>query len=381
MKRLVLTRDGGIITGTDALSYLKTLRFQRAFIVTGGSSMKRTGVLDRAVGYLKESGCDSFIYGGIGKDPTIQEVRAGLDKLASYQPDVVIAIGGGSAMDAAKAMLLFYEFPDITFENVLDRMAKDEIPHACRTKLICVGSTSGTGSEVTRTSVITDPEKELKVPIITDCIRPDVAILDPSIVMTMPAKIAAETGMDALTHALEAYTNHNLDDVTEALCRGAVEGILRTLVPSCLEPTEELREHMHNYQTMAGIGFANVGLGMVHGIAHSFGAVFHLAHGLTNAIILPYVLTYNRQDKTVDQKLKNLSYHCKCEDIVDVIRSIRLELSIPDSFQQAGVPEEEFLKKFDLLVDHAMLGSTRVNPVPMTRESMSGMVKLVYYGK
>ena len=284
-------------------------------------------------------------------------------------------------MDAAKAMLLFYDFPELNFENVLEKNAKGQIPSKCKTALICVASTSGTGSEVTRGTVITDTKNKIKVPIMTDCLRPDIAILDGSIAMTMPQKIAAETGMDALTHAIEAYTNHNLDDFDEVICKGAIEGIMANLEKSCKEPTVEIRQKIHNYQAMAGIGFANVGLGMVHGIAHSYGAIFDMAHGLTNAIILPYVLEYNRGNDVVKEKLQYLSYHCRCTDIVEEIWKLREKLEIPNCFAEAGISQKEFQDYYELLVDHAMLGATKVNPVEMTRKEMEKMVKLVYYGK
>lgn len=305
---------------------------------------------------------------------------AGVNRMEEFKPDVVVAVGGGSSMDAAKAMLLFYEFPGVTFENVLEKIKNNEIPAERNTKLVCVASTSGTGSEVTRTSVITDPEKKLKVPIITDCLRPDYAILDSDIVMTMPFSVAAETGMDALTHAIEAYTNHNLDDIDEVICSGAITGIMKWLPVSCIEGTQESREKVHIYQALAGIGFANVGLGAVHGIAHSYGAAYNLAHGLTNAIILPYILEFNSRDETVKNKLSVLSKRCGCKDIIDEIRTMRKTLKIPDSFKAAGIDEEDFKRDFDLIAEHAMLGATNVNPVKIDKNMMKKLVETVYYG-
>lgn len=379
MRKLVLSGKC-IVTGNGSCTYLKQVSYKQAFLVTGGHSMQRSGVLDQVQGYLKEAGCESYVYAGIGKNPTIDEVYAGLERMKAVKPDVVIAVGGGSAMDAAKAMLLFYEFPELNFENVLERNTAGEIPAERNTGLICVASTSGTGSEVTRGTVITDPKKELKVPIMTDCLRPDIAILDAEITMTMPRPIVAETGMDALTHAIEAYANPNLDDFDEGLCMGAIRGILKWLPVSYREGSLKSREKMHNYQAMAGIGFANVGLGMVHGMAHSFGAVFDMAHGLTNAVILPYALRYNRRDAAVAEKLKELSYHCHCDDIICRIEAMRAELQIPESFAAAGLSEVDYQKKRGLLLDHAMLGATKVNPVTMDRESMSRMLDVVYYG-
>lgn len=379
MRKLVLSGKG-ILTGEGSLLALKDLKYERALLVTGGSSMIKSGVIARAEKYLQMNGTETDLFSGVPKNPSIEDVLKGLVICRKFKPDVILAIGGGSAMDCAKAILLFYEFPYLNFENVLEFNKKGEIPTERKTGLICVPSTSGTGSEVTRGTVITDPEKELKVPIMTDCLRPDLAILDPEITMTMPDHVAAETGMDALTHAIEAYTNHNLDDFDEGLCSSAIIGIMKWLPVSVFDKTLEAREKVHNYQAMAGIGFANVGLGMVHGIAHSFGAAYNMAHGLTNAIILPYVLRYNSRDAVVREKLAELSYRCHCNDIITEIEKMREKLGIPASFREAGITEEMYREKYDLLLEHAMLGATNVNPVKMTIEEMKKMLNVVYTG-
>lgn len=379
MRKLVLSGKG-ILTGEGSLLALKDLKYERALLVTGGSSMIKSGVIARAEKYLQMNGTETDLFSGVPKNPSIEDVLKGLVICRKFKPDVILAIGGGSAMDCAKAILLFYEFPYLNFENVLEFNKKGEIPTERKTGLICVPSTSGTGSEVTRGTVITDPEKELKVPIMTDCLRPDLAILDPEITMTMPDHVAAETGMDALTHAIEAYTNHNLDDFDEGLCSSSIIGIMKWLPVSVFDKTLEAREKVHNYQAMAGIGFANVGLGMVHGIAHSFGAAYNMAHGLTNAIILPYVLRYNSRDAVVREKLAELSYRCHCDDIITEIEKMREKLGIPASFREAGITEEMYREKYDLLLEHAMLGATNVNPVKMTIEEMKKMLNVVYTG-
>ena len=379
MRKLVLSGKG-ILTGEGSLLALKDLKYERALLVTGGSSMIKSGVIARAEKYLQMNGTETDLFSGVPKNPSIEDVLKGLVICRKFKPDVILAIGGGSAMDCAKAILLFYEFPYLNFENVLEFNKKGEIPTERKTGLICVPSTSGTGSEVTRGTGITDPEKELKVPIMTDCLRPDLAILDPEITMTMPDHVAAETGMDALTHAIEAYTNHNLDDFDEGLCSSAIIGIMKWLPVSVFDKTLEAREKVHNYQAMAGIGFANVGLGMVHGIAHSFGAAYNMAHGLTNAIILPYVLRYNSRDAVVREKLAELSYRCHCDDIITEIEKMREKLGIPASFREAGITEEMYREKYDLLLEHAMLGATNVNPVKMTMDEMKKMLNVVYTG-
>ena len=228
VKNLVLSGKG-IVTGKGAISFLETLNYKRVIIVTGGNSMIRNGIIDKTRKMLEKTGSRTELITGIQKNPSFEEVADGLLKFKEFEPDCVLAIGGGSAMDAAKAMLLFYEFPYLNKDNVIEYKDSGKIPRERKTALICVPSTSGTASEVTKTSVITDLQKKLKVPIITECLRPDIAILDPDITMTMPDNIAAETGMDALTHAIESYTNHNLDDFDEALAKAAVAGIIRYL--------------------------------------------------------------------------------------------------------------------------------------------------------
>ncbi|MFQ9269537.1 iron-containing alcohol dehydrogenase [Ruminococcus callidus] len=358
-----------------------SLTCHNTFLVTGGSSMLRTGVIDRAKLILEKANISCTIYSGIGKNPTFEEVFSGVEKMKIVKPDAVIAIGGGSAMDAAKGMLLFYEFPFLTSENVLEMNTSGKIPTERKTQLICISSTSGTASEVTRGTVLTDTVLRRKIPIMTDCLRPDLAILDAELTMTMPDAVTAETGLDALTHAIEAYTNHNLDDFDEGLCKSAIEGILEWLPISFHLHTLESREKMHHYQAMAGIGFANVGLGMVHGIAHAFGAVFDMSHGLTNAVILPYVLRFNCRNATVQKKLEKLSYHCHVEDIITAIDDMRADFGIPSCFADVGITEAQFQENYELLLENSMLGATKVNPVPVTKEIMKQMLNAVYYRK
>lgn len=281
--RSVVLSGKRIITGVGALNSLSEYRYRRVAIVTGGSSMTRYGIIDRVKALFKGNGSEVFVISGIKKNPSFEEVFDGLKILNDFAPDCIVAVGGGSAIDCAKAMLLFYEFPYLNKANVLEFNSEGKIPKERKCGLICIPSTSGTGSEVTRGAVITDTEQKLKVPIMTDCLRPDVAILDPEVTLTMPSNIVAETGLDALTHAIESHTNKKLDDFDAALSMAAIAGIMKYLPASYHEGTLEAREKVHNYQAMAGISFANVGLGMVHGMAHSFGAAFNMGHGLTNA--------------------------------------------------------------------------------------------------
>lgn len=372
----VLFPPKGIIFGENALAKLKELSYRRAFIVTGGSSMTRFGIIDRATKYLEESGTEVFVFSGVSKNPTTHDVMKGLAAIQEAKPDVVIAIGGGSAIDCAKCITLFYEFPEINFGNVLTT----QLPQKRNTVFIAVPSTSGTGSEATHVSVITDTEKNVKFPIKTNVLRPDMAILDGEIAATMPAPIAAETGMDALGHAIECYTNDALDPFTEVIAREAVMGIMKWLPISYETGSLEARSKMHLYQCMAGIAFSNVGLSMVHGIALAFGGKYNYSHGRSVAIALPFVLEYNRRSSKVTEKLKVLSAAYGCDDIVEEIYKLKERVGIPAGYAGLGLDEETYRADYQFLLDHSMLGSTLVNPVEMTKETMADVLNATYWG-
>lgn len=376
MKELIF-HGSAIVTGRNSLEYIKNLEFKKAFIVTGGQSMIKSGVIDKVKNMIEEQHREAFVYSGITKNPDTEMVLKALEKVREFKPDIVIAVGGGSSIDAAKIITLFYEYEDLNFHNVLEKT----LP-ACRTKVkfVAVPSTSGTGTEVTRVSVITFKERDLKIGIKCGALIPDVSILDPNLTMTMPDNIAAETGMDALTHAIECYINNNLDDFTEALAKGAIEGLFKYLPLSYKNKDIESREKVHNFQCMAGCSFSNVGLGMVHGISHAFGGRYNMAHGLANAIVLPYALQYNSRDKVVGEKLKYLSKVIGKKDIVEAVKELKKELNIPVSFKEAGILEETFKRDFQLLIDNSLLGSTKANPIPVSREHMEHIVTSIYEG-
>ncbi|MGN0328348.1 MAG: iron-containing alcohol dehydrogenase [Lachnospira sp.] len=378
MKQVTLTRDM-LVTGEGALEYLGTIDYKKAVIVTGGSSMIRTGVIDKVKSIMEKNGGTVSVFSGIAKNPTKKQVLEGLEFLRKEQPDCLLAVGGGSSIDAAKVMLMFYDFPEFNFDNVIERMAELD-NKVQKTKFIAIPSTSGTASEVTKVSVITYEDEEIKRPIRSINMFPNVAILDPSLPMTLPPKIAAETGMDALTHALESYINKNGSDFTDALAKEAIEGILEWLPASVNEGTAEAREHVHNYQCMAGMAFANAGLGIVHGVSHAFGGKYNVAHGLANAIVLPYSMDFNKKDPEVAKKYEKLSRILGC-DVIEKVKEVKTAVGIPDTMAGAGIDEETFKKDFDFLVDSSMLGPTGANPVKVTKEDMAKFLECVYYGK
>lgn len=374
MKSIRLTGER-LVTGPGALGALGELEFTRAMIVTGGQSMFRNVTIDRAKALLSQRG-EVAVYSGVGANPTRDEVERGLAEMRAYAPDLVVAIGGGSPIDAAKAMLLFYEWPELNFDNVFSSPLPAKRTH---TAFAAVPSTSGTASEVTHVTVITFPELGQKLAIKTEALRPDLAILDGEICCSLPAHIAAQTGMDALTHAIECYTNRSKDTFTNLLARGAIEGIFQWLPRSMAVGDLESRQKMHEYSCMAGMAFSNAGLGMVHGISHAFSARYNTAHGLANAVILPYVLDFNRQDPWVAAQLETLSAALG-GDVVERVRALSETVGIPSCLKDAGIPEADFLRDEAILIDNSMLGSTKVNPVPMTRETIAPIVRASYYG-
>ena len=288
--RFTLPRD--LYHGKGALENLKTLKGKKAIIVVGGGSMKRNGFLQKAEAYLKEAGMEVKLLEGVEPDPSVTTVMNGAKVMLEFEPDWIVAMGGGSPIDAAKAMWIKYEYPDCTFEDMCKVFGIPELrkkAHFC-----AISSTSGTATEVTAFSIITDYDKGIKYPIADFEITPDVAIVDPDLAETMPQKLTAHTGMDALTHAIEGYITAGAWELSDMFHLKAIEIISRSL-RGAVDNTPEGREGMALGQYVAGMGFSNVGLGIVHSMAHPLGALYDTPHGVANAIILPTVMEYNAE--------------------------------------------------------------------------------------
>ena len=287
--RFTLPRD--LYHGKGALENLKNLEGKKAIICVGGGSMKRNGFLDRAVKYLEEAGMEVKLYEGIEPDPSVTTVMKGAAVMEEFKPDWIVAMGGGSPIDAAKAMWIKYEYPEITFEEMCKVFG---IPKLRKKAHFCaIPSTSGTATEVTAFSIITDYDKGIKYPIADFEITPDVAIVDPDLAETMPVKLVAHTGMDAMTHAIEAYVSILASDFTDGWAKQAVKLVFENLEKSVLEGDPDARIKMHNAASIAGMAFANAFLGMNHSLAHKIGGEWHIPHGRTNGMLLPHVIRYN----------------------------------------------------------------------------------------
>lgn len=383
MARFTLPRD--IYHGEGSLEVLKTLKGKKAIIVVGGGSMKRFGFLDKVESYLKEAGIETRLIEGVEPDPSVETVMKGAEVMRDFEPDWIVAMGGGSPIDAAKAMWIFYEYPEFTFEQAVVPFGLPELRQ--KAKFVAIPSTSGTATEVTAFSVITDYKAKIKYPLADFNITPDIAIVDPELAQTMPAKLVAHTGMDALTHAIEAYTASLRSNFSDPLALKAIDMVKVNLIKS-FEGDKESRDLMHEAQCLAGMAFSNALLGIVHSMAHKVGAVFHIPHGCANAIFLPYVIQYNRvacEDRYADIArtlgLKAESNEKLTDALIETINEMNTELNIPHTMKEYGITEEDFKANVEFISKNAILDAcTGSNPREITAEVMEKLFECTYYG-
>ena len=384
MARFTLPRD--LYHGPHALEALKTLPGKRAMICVGGGSMKRFGFLDRAEAYLKEAGMEVELFEGIEPDPSVETVMKGAAAMEKFQPDWIVAIGGGSPIDAAKAMWIKYEYPDITFEDMCKVFG---IPPLRRKAHFCaISSTSGTATEVTAFSIITDYQKGIKYPIADFEITPDVAIVDPDLAETMPKKLVAHTGMDAMTHAIEAYVSSDANPLTDASALKAIEMIYKYL-PKAVANGDYMRarDKMAYAQYLAGIAFNNASLGYVHAMAHQLGGYYNLPHGVCNAILLPYVEEFNiignmNRFRDIAEAMGIDTAHMTTTEAaaacIDAIRLISRQIGIPNNLRVLGVKPEDF----EIMAENAQKDvCCLTNPRKATKEQVIEIYRRAYLGE
>ncbi|MBR1653390.1 MAG: bifunctional acetaldehyde-CoA/alcohol dehydrogenase [Clostridia bacterium] len=395
-----------------SIQYLEKMpEITRAFIVTD-PGMVKLGYVDKILYHLRkrEEYVHSEIFSDVESDPSFETVNRGVKMMNEFKPDVIIALGGGSAIDAAKGMWLFYEHPDadpegmkLKFMDIRKRTYK--FPKlGVKAQMVAIPTTSGTGSEVTSFAVISDKTINKKYPLADYELTPDVAIVDPDLVMSLPQSITADTGMDVLTHAIEAYVSNMASDYTDGLSEKAIELVFKNLREAYNNGTNKFaREKMHNASTIAGMAFTNAFLGINHSLAHKLGAEFHLPHGRLNAILLPYVIKYNASKPTkfvsfpkyeyfiADQKYAEISRKMGfasstveegVKSLIQEIQKLNKDLNIPASFKEAGISEEEYLDKVDMLADRAFEDQcTTANPrLPLVTE-LKEILLDAYYGK
>lgn len=388
MSRFTLPRD--VYHGKGCLEELKNLKGKKAILVVGGGSMKRQGFLDKAVNYLKEGGMEVELFEGVEPDPSVETVMKGAEAMRKFEPDWIVAMGGGSPIDAAKAMWAFYEYSETTFEDLCIPFNFPELRQ--KAKFAAIPSTSGTATEVTAFSVITNYQTGVKYPLADFNITPDVAIVDPDLVMGLPVKQVAYTGMDALTHAIEAYVSTLNCPFTDPLALQAIEMVLDYL-PASYNCDMVAREQMHYAQCLAGMAFSNALLGIVHSMAHKTGAAFstgHIPHGCANAIYLPYVIKYNAKDPVAAKRyaeiarrmgLAGTSEKALINSLCEKIDDFNVKLNIPKTLKDFGINEEEFKEKVakiaELAVGDACTGS---NPRAIDPATMEKLFICTYYG-
>jgi acetaldehyde dehydrogenase/alcohol dehydrogenase len=395
----------------DSVQYLEKMPdISRAFIVTD-PMMVKLGNVDKVLFYLRkrEQYCHSEIFSEVEPDPSFETIMRGVEAMKTFKPDVIISIGGGSAMDAAKGMWLFYEHPEndftglrLKFMDIRKRAYHfPDLGNKC--KMVAIPTTSGTGSEVTAFAVITDKTNNIKYPITDYSLTPDVAIIDPQFVLSMPKSTTADTGMDVLTHAIEAYVSVLASDYTDGLAMRAIELVFQYLPLAYKDGSDrKSREKMHNASCMAGMAFTNAFLGLNHSMAHKLGGDYHIPHGRANAILLPFVIEYNASKPTKFTSFPKYEYYIADERFADIarhlglpakttqegvaslvkaIRDLMKELNMPMSIKATGVDERAFMSNIETLADKAFSDQcTTANPrLPLVKEIVE-IYKKAYYG-
>ena len=384
MSRFTIPRD--VYFGEGVVSELKNIKGKKAVIVIGGGSIKKTGALEKVENYLREANIETRVIEDVESDPSVETVMKGVEVLNDFKPDWIVGLGGGSPIDAAKAMWIFYEYPEFTFEEAAKPFNLPTL--RTKAKFIAIATTSGTGTEVTSFAVITDNKTGIKYPIADFNITPDVAIVDPDLAQSMPQKLVAHTGMDALTHAFEAYVSNANSAFTDALAIKSIEMIKENLLNS-YNGDKEAKSEMHIAQCLAGMAFSNAILGIVHSMAHKTGKVFNIAHGCANAIYLPYVIEFNRKDasKVYADIAKRLNLSGNTEDelvdsLVAMINDFNKQLNIPSNLKDFGLSEEDFKNNLDEVAETAVGDPcTGTNPREISVDEMKKLFICTFYGE
>ena len=369
-----------IYHGLGSLENLKNISGKKAVLVTGGSSMKKAGILDKISAILKEVNIESAIFEGVEPDPSIETVMKGVEMFQREQPDIIIGIGGCSAIDAAKAMWVFYEYPEVKFEDIIPPFSIK--PLRKKAKFVAIPSTSGTGTEVTCVSVITDREKGVKYPIVSYEICPDIAIVDGEICASMPPHVTANTGMDALAHDCEAFVGTIATNYTDCLAKESVKMIFEHL-PKVYDNGQYLegRQAMHDASCLAGMSFTNALLGIIHSMAHQVGGMFGIPHGAANAILAPNVIRFNSKNTKKYEELAKLLEKKTAEEFACEVEKLRSRVGIAKSFKEWGIKEDKWNEKLDTITQNALNDPcTGTNPRKPSLEDIKKLYIACYEG-
>jgi len=367
-----------ILIGENALGEIINAK-KRVFVVTD-RFMYESGRVSYVTDIVRETAGESEIFYDVTPDPDISIISSGVEKILDFKPDIIIALGGGSPIDAAKAIMYF--------------ASRQGNMNECH--FVAIPTTSGTGSEVSRFAVISDKEKEIKYPLIDDKLLPDIAVLDPSLVASLPPAVTADTGIDVWTHAIEAFISTGRTDFSDAMAEKAIKLVYRYLLKTYREPDNlKYRQRMHNASCLAGAAFSNAGLGINHSMAHALGAKFHIPHGRANGILIPYVMSFNagctsKLTQTATRyakisRLLNLETASTRQSALNLIRTARHfieELGMPSSIKAAGIGETEFENALDELAEAAYADRcTATNPEPVSKEDIIEIFRKAWSGK
>jgi alcohol dehydrogenase len=371
---------GEVFHGAGSLEELKNIQGKKALIVTGGGSMKKSGTLDRAISFLIEAGIEVRVFEGVEEDPSSTTCLKGAEQIKAFEPDWIIGLGGCSAIDAAKIMWVFYEYPDIDFDTIIKPFTVPVLRQ--KAKFIAIPSTSGTGTETTGLAVITDREKGVKYPVVSYELTPDIAIVDGEICASMPAHVTSNTGLDVLTHCVEAYVSNIENNYADALSKGGLALVFDNLKEVVAHPDNiKARQNMHDASFMAGLAFNNAWLGIVHSLSHQVGALYGIPHGASNAIFLPNVIRYNAQETARYPELAKVIGQETAEDLAQAIEVLRSEVNNKSSIKDFGITQEVWDKNLDFIANNALLDPcTGFNPRVPSLEDLKAIYNACYEG-
>jgi len=369
-----------VFHGPGSLEELKNIKGKKAFVVTGGSSMKKSGTLDKAIAFLNEAGIETVIFDGVEEDPSSATSFKGAEAMREFQPDWIVGLGGCSAIDAAKTMWIFYEHPETEFDSLIKPFSVPTLRN--KAKFIAIPSTSGTGTETTGLAVITDRDKGVKYPIVSYELTPDVAIIDGEICASMPAHVTSNTGLDALTHCVEAYVSNIEDNFADVLAKGGLEIVFDNLEEAVKNPSNiAARQNMHDASFMGGLAFNNAWLGIVHSLSHQVGALYGIPHGCANAIFLPNVIRYNATATDKYPALAKVIGGETAEDLAQAIEGLRKNVNNISSIKEFGISQEDWNKNLDYIAGNALIDPcTGFNPRVPSVEDLKNIYNACYLG-
>lgn len=383
MMRPMKLAGSELMFGEGCLEYIKTsVHCKKAFIVIGGHAVEENGSLAKVEGYFHDGGAETFVFRGVEPDPHFSTVRRGAQSMLEQKPDMICALGGGSVMDAAKTMWVMYERPELKeLDQILHTKPLPKLREKAR--FMCIPTTSGTASEVSRSVVVTDDEKGRKHGIGDMEMMPDIAICDPDVTKSMPQHVTAETGMDALTHAVEALVSNRANYVADILATAAAKDIVKWL-PRAYENGDDIqaREMMCDASMTAGLAFTNVSLGIDHSMAQTIGGFFPIAHGRICAILLPYTIDWNSRSDYAKERYAKLAAEMGASyGLAQLVRDLNTRLGIPDTVKGAGIDEGAYMANLQEMAETSLHdGCTKTNPVIPTVSEFAELLKKAYYG-